>query len=272
VGARRLRRGHYAPLVTDHRFVFVTGLHRSGTSLLARCVAQHPQVSAFSGTGVPEDEGQLLQSVYPPGHVDGGPGRFGFAERQHLTERSPLATPETRERLWQEWSPHWDLGRPVLLEKSPPHLTKTRFLQALFPGCAFVVVTRHPIAVACATQKWSATRPDQLIAHWMRCHSIFAADRPSLERVHLLRYENLVASPDAELERMFTFLGLDPVPSGLEVRTGMNDRYFAEWRARRRTAARSAYLSLVERRWESAARRWGYSLRSPAATGDTIAA
>ena len=126
-------RGHYAPLVSDHRFVFVTGLHRSGTSLLARCIAQHPQVSGFSGTGVPEDEGQLLQSVYPPGHLDGGPGRFGFAQRQHLTEHSPQATPESRERLWQEWSPHWDLERPVLLEKSPPHLTKTRFLQALFP-------------------------------------------------------------------------------------------------------------------------------------------
>ncbi|MDX6495571.1 MAG: hypothetical protein QOE17_1557, partial [Gaiellales bacterium] len=72
--------------MSDHRFVFVTGLHRSGTSLLARCIAQHPQVSAFSGTGVPEDEGQLLQGVYLPGHADGGPGRFGFAERQHITE------------------------------------------------------------------------------------------------------------------------------------------------------------------------------------------
>jgi hypothetical protein len=242
--------------VSDHRFAFVTGLHRSGTSLLARCIAEHPQVSAFSGTGVPEDEGQLLQSVYPPGHLDGGPGRFGFAERQHLTEHSPLATPESRERLWQQWSPHWDLNRPVLLEKSPPHLTKTRFLQALFPGCSFVVVTRHPIAVACATQKWSATRPDQ----------------PSLERVHLLRYEDFVASPDAELERIFAFLGMDAVPSGLEVRADINERYFAEWQARRRNAARSAYLSLVERRWEGTARRWGYSLRSPAATDDTIAA
>jgi hypothetical protein len=258
--------------VANHRLVFVTGLHRSGTSLLAGCIARHPQVSAFSGTGVPEDEGQLLQSVYPPGHADGGPGRFGFAQRQHITEHSPLATPESRERLWQQWSPLWDLERPVLLEKSPPHLTKTRFLQALFPDCSFVVVTRHPIAVACATQKWSATRPDQLIAHWMRCHRIFAADRPSLERVHLLRYEQLVAAPDAELARVFAFLELEAVPSGLDVRDDINDRYFAEWRERRRNAARSAYISLVERRWEHEARCWGYSLRSPAATGDTIAA
>ncbi len=258
--------------MNEHRFVFVTGLHRSGTSLLARCIAQHPLVSAFSDTGVAEDEGQLLQTVYPPGHEDGGPGRFGFAERQHLTEHSPLMTAENRQRLWSQWSPHWQLDRPVLLEKSPPHLTKTRFLQALFPDCSFVVVTRHPIAVACATQKWSATRPDQLIGHWMRCHRIFAADQPSLQRVHLLRYEQLVAAPDTELRRVFAFLGLDAVPSGLEVREGIDDRYFAEWRARRRNPARSAYISLIERRWEREARRWGYSLRSPAAGGVTIAA
>ena len=46
--------------------VFVGGLHRSGTSLVHRCLASHPAVSGFSDTGVPEDEGQHLQTVYPP--------------------------------------------------------------------------------------------------------------------------------------------------------------------------------------------------------------
>ena len=49
----------------EHRFVFLAGLHRSGTTLLARLLAAHPEVSGFSGTGAPADEGQLLQSVYP---------------------------------------------------------------------------------------------------------------------------------------------------------------------------------------------------------------
>ena len=61
----------------EHRFVFLAGLHRSGTTLLARLLAAHPEISGFSGTGEPADEGQHLQSVYPAARVYGGPGRFG---------------------------------------------------------------------------------------------------------------------------------------------------------------------------------------------------
>ena len=69
-----------------HRFVFLAGLHRSGTTLLARLLASHPEVSGFSDTGVPADEGQHLQTVYPAAAVYGGPGRFGFAPEAHFTE------------------------------------------------------------------------------------------------------------------------------------------------------------------------------------------
>ena len=57
----------------DHRFVFLAGLHRSGTTLLARLLAAHPEISGFSETGVPADEGQHLQGVYPAAREYGGP-------------------------------------------------------------------------------------------------------------------------------------------------------------------------------------------------------
>ena len=51
--------------MNGHRLVFLAGLHRSGTTLLARLLAAHPEVSAFSDTGVSADEGQHLQTRLP---------------------------------------------------------------------------------------------------------------------------------------------------------------------------------------------------------------
>jgi Sulfotransferase family len=248
-----------------HRFVFVAGLHRSGTTLLARLLAAHPEVSGFSDTGVPADEGQHLQSVYPSDHEYGRPGRFGFAPEMHLTESAPLVSEQTAQRLFEEWSPHWDLSRPLLLEKSPPNLIKTRFLQALYPNSAFVVIVRHPIPVSIPTAKWRGTRRyDRLLEHWFRCHALFEADSQHLRRVHVVRYEELVRDPARVLQRLFEFLELDPIPPSAPVTAGQNEKYFRQWQDLKRSDLRMrAYLDLVSLRYERRARRYGYSLIRP---------
>jgi len=248
----------------DHRLVFIAGLHRSGTTLLARLLAAHPAVSGFSGTGAPADEGQHLQSVYPSDHEHGRPGRFGFATEAHLTEESRLATPENAQKLFDEWAPYWDLSRPVLLEKSPPNLLKTRFLQALYPDSSFVVLIRHPIPVSIPTARWRGTRRyHRLLKHWFHCHDIFEADRPHLERVHLLHYEELVREPESVLRGTFAFLELDPIPPSEPVKPGANDLYFAQWQAIKRDPRMRAYVDIASLRFERRARRWGYSLLQP---------
>jgi hypothetical protein len=247
-----------------HRLVFVAGLHRSGTTLLARLLGAHPAVSRFEGTGVPADEGQHLQSVYPPASTYGGPGRFGFAPESHLTETSPLATPENEARLLEEWSPHWDLACSVLVEKSPPNLLKTRFLQALFPEARFVVVLRHPIPVTLATARWRQTRRlHRLVEHWLACHELFETDRAELARVHVLRYEDLVGEPGATLDAVFRFLELEPVTPGEAIAGGSNEEYYERWRALKRDPRMHAYLTYTELRYERRVRRFGYSLRRP---------
>jgi hypothetical protein len=137
-------------------------------------------------------------------------------------------------------------------------------LQALFPGSSFVVVIRHPIAVSLATAKWRRTRRlGRLVEHWLRCHEIFEEDKPQLERVHVIRYEDLVREPQPVLRGVFEFLQLDPIPPSEPVAAGADERYFAQWRALKRDPRMRGYLDFVALWYERRVRRHGYSLLSP---------
>ncbi len=248
--------------MTRHDFVFVGGLHRSGTTLLARAVAKHEEASGFRKTEALANEGQFLQSVYPIAREFGGTGRFGFDERSHLTEDSPLATEANRDRLVAEWGEYWNLDKRVLIEKSPPNLLKLRFLQALFADASFVMIMRHPIAVSYATQKWSKTSLESLLEHWLVCHEIFLEDAPHIRRLTLVRYEDFVSDPQRVVGRIQEQLGLAPGESSFAARSGINDSYFKRWNARLRPLQRRQHEEL-SRRLEERANRFGYSLAEP---------
>ncbi|HWH36058.1 MAG TPA: sulfotransferase [Acidimicrobiales bacterium] len=245
----------------DHRVIFVGGLHRSGTSLLAAALAAHPGVSGFHGTGAAEDEGQHLQRVYPPVRAHGGPGRFANRAEAHLTETSPLVTPASAAALMEAWGRHWDLTKPVLVEKSPPNLIQARFLQALFAHPSFVMIVRHPLVVALATQRRARrARLGALLDHWFCAHRILQEDAPAIERLLVVHYEDLVAHPEACLARIAAFAGLaSPLPP-LAPDLRVSQRYGELWSQRRRSPAGRVQAGLLARRYEGQANRYGYTL------------
>lgn len=245
----------------EKQFIFVCGLHRSGTSLLFQLLREHPDISGFENTDSPEDEGQHLQSVYPTAKVFGGPGKFALNAESFMDETSPLARAEHAERLYGEWSPLWDTSARYLLEKSPPSLVRTRYFQKLFPKSKFVIFERHPIAVSLATKKWSRNSVRELILHWLKAHERFERDRPHLNHVYVMHYERLILDPNGEMERLYRFLDLEPILNDVEVNPTINQKYFDQWNGLCESLKFRIKNGLFMRWAERRVRRFGYSLR-----------
>jgi len=254
-------------IVQAHHFVFLCGLHRSGTTLLFRMLREHPEMTGFANNKVAtewtplEDEGQFLQGIYPPAMCYGGPGSFAFAPEAHLTESSELLTPGNKAQLAVDWFPYWDLGKRYLLEKSPPHLLMTRFLQSVFPSSSFVIIVRHPVAVSLATTKWSTRSLDSLIEHWLVAQETFETDRPHLQRVMTVKYETLVEEPAATLRKIYAFLGVAPRETSFQATTEHNQRYFAQWLEMAKNSQAGASIQEWSARYETRVRAFGYSLQ-----------
>lgn len=194
-----------------HRYVFVGGLHRSGTSLLARLLGTHPQIAAIRNAPVPESEGCYLQGAIPHTARHGRPMHFATDPDQHMIEGHPLDRLDTRQRIEADWSPWFTPGLPWRIEKSPVNLTRMRLYQQLFPMSQFLVILRHPEAVAQAVSKWVDQPGPALIDHWIAAHARLAQDLPYLHAVMVLRYEDLLAVPEDVLRRVTAFLSLPEV-------------------------------------------------------------
>lgn len=202
-----------------HRYIFVGGLHRSGTSLVTRLIAALPGVAAIQGAPVPENEGVYLQGAIPHTARHGRPMHFATDPAQHLVEGGPHDRLEVRERIEADWA-RWFADAPWRVEKSPPNLTRTRLYQQLFPLSQFVMVLRHPEAVAAATRKWVEADLPDMVDHWIAAHGRVAGDLPFLHSVLVLRYEDMVADPGRTMAMLAAFLDVEAAPVPEAVRDG----------------------------------------------------
>jgi len=210
--------------------VFVGGLHRSGTTLVARWLASASGASGFRDTSVWEDEGQHLQDVLLPARLLGGPGRFA---RHPAAVAGPVDEADVstlRARLEATWAPLWEPGARVKVAKSPPNMLRGRLLQQLFPGALLVVVRRHPLAVALATRAMARRfreRPlAELVEHWVIAQDLFEAQRPHLGPHVVLDLAGL----EEGMERCFREVGLRLVPPPVPL-VDSDEKYRIQWSA-----------------------------------------
>lgn len=243
-------------------FLFVGGLHRSGTTLLHDCLAESKSISSFSNTYSPENEGQHLQSVYLPAKAYGGPGEFAYNLAAYMDESNALVCERSRDKLFTEWGMYLDYSKPIMLEKSPPNIIRSRFLRALFPSSKFIFMLRNPVVVAMATKKWSSSSYEDLIDHSLLCIETMLSDVKLFDEddFRVIKYEDFTGDPGQNLNQICDWLDCAIPKRSLDIRISVNEKYFKSWKEKHflqvQRRAGDAWVGETLLRFE----RIGYSL------------
>jgi hypothetical protein len=193
-----------------------------------------------------------------------GLGQYAFSESSHYTEEDvsdPKDRQALRRKLFRQWGGFWDYAaHRVLLEKSPPNMVISRFLNALWTSgggeAHFVMTTRHPLAVTFAHHQWSACASlsvFELVLHWLVSMETMRADLGALptDAYTLVQFEEFAKDPDATLNRVYAAVGLAPHALGdaVTVRPDTNAKYRTKYcrAVRDDPAARAKHDRLVSK-------------------------
>jgi hypothetical protein len=183
-----------------YSWIFILGCNNSGTTLLTELLAAHPLVRTL-----PKEGQRITRAI--PNSAAYGVGRV-FSQRLDLFRWDEDQDSSCLPRLRYDWA--WQFTPPpgYLLEKSPPNTLRSRWLQRHFSPARFIVLVRHPYAVCEGISRRTRYTIDDAATHWALVHRILREDMPLLDRVLVMRYEDLSGQPLQELIRLEQFLDL----------------------------------------------------------------
>lgn len=230
-------------------YLFVLCPPYSGSTLLWKLLSTSANVSALP------DEGQFLP------------------ELKDLMRDKPW---DAGYKLpWQEiktvWDSYWDASKPVLLEKSPPNIIRTRDILEHFQPARFVIMVRNPYAQSEGLMRRNAWPARRAANFAMMCLRTQLDNRRRLDDTAVLTYESLVRDPAGACEALGSFMpelsDLD-ADASFEVHsidgtlsrpiTDLNARKIAELPAQTLSALNEVFVTQRE-----TLNAWGYELLVP---------
>lgn len=220
--------------------LFIFGFPRSGTTLIDTMLSGHPDAVVL-------EEEPTIDTVAKA---------LGPFER--LPDLPPAEIARLRSLYFAEVAKVApDAGDRLIVDKHPLSLSSTPLLHRLFPDARFVFVERHPCDVVLSCFITSAQMDanvanffnfegtarlyDQVLSYWQRCCAVLPL------RVHRIRYEQLIAGPEAELRRLAEFAGLAWTPQLLANQSNAAARAYI---------GSPSYAQVAEPLYTRAAGRW----------------
>lgn len=205
------------------RLLFVISPPRSGSTLLQRMIGSHSEVF-----------------THPEPHLMTPLAHLGYYENVDKAPYDHINSAEAM-RLFVEGLPRQEddyldalrayadtlygrmlapSGKRFFLDKTPAYGLVLDFMAKVYPDAKYVVLTRHPLAIFSSYANsffdgnWESARAfNPIVERYVPAIARFVRERPA-PLVHV-RYEELVAEPEAQLERIFAFLGLPNEPEAV---------------------------------------------------------
>lgn len=216
----------------DRAPIFVVGVPRSGTTLLAAMLAAHSQLSCGPETHFfrflrETNKALLCQRKHWPDHAvnflfstrharNSIPANYGLSREQitdYLRECSP-SIPAILESLTVQFMRAQ--GKERWVEKTPNHLPSVREIRSLFPHSPIVRIVRDPrdVALSLLDMPWGPKTIAGAFVLWLEYEAVGSEFFRSDPLCHTLRYEDLVASPEIEARRLCERIGI-PFEEGM---------------------------------------------------------
>jgi hypothetical protein len=108
----------------------------------------------------------------------------------------------------KKWLENWDLAKPILLEKSPPHLIRAKQLETHFPASYFIIMMRNPYAFCEGVKRrWGKKYTYRNIAKlWALCARYQIDNIENLKHTCWFTYESLTTDPGSICKQIIDFI------------------------------------------------------------------
>lgn len=216
--------------------IFLTGIYRSGTTLLRYVIDSHSSIAC-----PPESDFMAhLDALWSDERSREGLAGLGF-DREHVHQQLRRFA-----GYFFEGYAH-SKGKPRWADKSPRYVDHLPFLAELFPEARFIILHRHPLDQIHSATRGGSTFPAALVewagtadgdprisaaGYWSeKTRNILTFVDTHPERTFTLRYEEMCESPETTLPALFEYVGEPWEPGVLEFYRFEHDRGMEDGRA-----------------------------------------
>jgi hypothetical protein len=203
------------------RLFFLVGPLRTGSSLLSRCIDDHPDAICLC-------ESEINRALFPPYAI----ARHVWRMQEHGLDGQPLMEllDTRRQDNVGDWLGWYSAALPLLSrrygkpdvralgDKSPDFFTAPALVEAISASARLIYTVRDPRAILRSIFRQTDSTPAEKAERWEFLKANIRCWRPHWDRPNLLtvRYEDLVRDPVATMARVYAHLRLAPSTRFLE--------------------------------------------------------